>query len=115
MARRVIALLLILPLGACGLFVSKETRALRKSPDYRAGYSDGCNSAYDPGADKSRDTNVVRDDAMYRTNRAYQAGWRTGLNACRSSGNTSYAGVPDNAGPIRDRNPGNGGYVPGSP
>jgi len=45
MFRRALVLLLILPLVACGLFESRQTRALRKTPDYRAGYQDGCNSA----------------------------------------------------------------------
>ena len=50
--RRIVILLSLLPLAACGLFESKELRTLRKSPDYRAGYQDGCNSAWSPDADK---------------------------------------------------------------
>ena len=41
MLRRVLILLLILPLAACGLFDSRQTRALRKTPDYKAGYQAG--------------------------------------------------------------------------
>jgi hypothetical protein len=63
-------LLLLLPLGACGLFVSKETRQLRKTPDYRIGYQDGCSSAGGPDADKRHDTGIVRDEESYRTNKA---------------------------------------------
>ena len=33
--RRIALLLLILPLAACGLFPSKQNRALRRSPDYQ--------------------------------------------------------------------------------
>jgi hypothetical protein len=105
---RLIVFLLLLPLSACGLFMSKETRALRKSPDYRAGYQDGCNSAYGPGADKSRDTNVVRDDEAWRTSKAYRAGWGRGNSACRSTGYTGGAlpGTTPYGGPVRDPSPG---------
>lgn len=116
---RVLALwLLILPLtlslGSCGLFVSKQTRALRKTPDYRAGYQDGCNSAYGPDANKRHDDTTVRDDAQYKTNKAYRMGWDRGLTACRSTGYTGGAlpgTVP--SGPIPDMNPGNGGLPRG--
>jgi hypothetical protein len=110
MLRYVLILLLILPLAACGLFQSRETRALRKTPDYRAGYQDGCNSAYSPDANKRHDDTIVRDDTQYKNNKGYRMGWDRGLNACRSTG---YAGgalpgtVP--SGPIPDQNPGNGG------
>ncbi len=78
MRRAVILLLVVLPLSACGLFVSKETRALRKTPDYRAGYQDGCNSAYGPDADKRHDDTIVRDDQQYKSNKAYRSGWNRG-------------------------------------
>ena len=42
MRRAAVLILMILPLAACSLFQSKQTRALRRSPDYRAGYQDGC-------------------------------------------------------------------------
>ena len=105
---RLIALLLLLPLSACGLFMSKETRALRKSPDYRAGYQDGCNSAQGPGADKSRASDMVRDEESYRTNKAYRAGWGRGHGACRSTGYTGGAlpGTVPYGGPVRDPVPG---------
>ena len=108
--RAIVLVLLLLPLAACGIFESKQTRALRRSPDYKAGYQDGCNSAYGPAADKRQDDTTVRDDKQYQSNRAYRMGWNRGLNACRSTG---YSGgalpgtVP--SGPIPDQNPGNGG------
>lgn len=110
---RFIALLLLVPLlsplGACSLFMSKETRALRKSPDYRAGYQDGCNSAYGQGADKTQDANFVRDEEAYRSNKAYRTGWGRGRSACRSGG-TGYTGTlpgtSPGAGPVRDPYPG---------
>jgi len=112
--RPILVLLLLLPLTACGLFASKETRALRKSPDYKVGYQDGCNSAWSPDANKRRDDTIVRDDEQYQKNRAYHVGWDRGLTACRSTG---YSGgalpgtVP--SGPIPDQNPGNGGVPRG--
>lgn len=108
MRTRLIAFFLLLPLSACGLFMSKETRALRQSPDYRAGYQDGCNSAYGPGADKSRDTAVVRDEESYRSNKAYRAGWGMGNSACRGTGYTGGApsGTAPYGGPVRDPLPG---------
>lgn len=117
MKKTLIVLLLALPLAACGLFVSKETRAMRRSPDYKAGYQDGCNSAAPPGADRTRDQDLVRDEESYRSNKAYRSGWNRGLSACRASSNTgggAMAGDAPNAGPIPDRNPGNGG-LPGTP
>ena len=108
---RALALLLILlPLASCG--TNKEIRTLRKSPDYRAGYQDGCNSAWGPGADKRRDDTIVRDDQMYQNNRAYHVGWERGLRACRSTGYNG-APLPGTSGPIPDQNPGNGGLPRG--
>ena len=107
--RRLIALLLILPLAAC---MTSRERSLRKSPDYRAGYQDGCNSAAPPGANKRADNDIVRDDASYKTNAAYHLGWNKGLGACRAAENGGRGADPNaspNAGPIPDLNPGNGG------
>ena len=107
---RALFLVLLLPLAGCGLFQNKEIQKLRKSPDYKVGYQDGCNSAYGPDANKRRDDTTVRDDKQYETNRAYHVGWDRGIRACRSTG---YSGgnmpgvVP--SGPIPDQNPGNGG------
>jgi hypothetical protein len=108
--RAVVIFLLLLPLMGCSLFVSKEMRALRKSPDYRAGYQDGCNSAWGPDADKRHDDTTVRDDQQYKDNKAYRTGWNRGLNACRSRSNPNgtLPGI-NPAGPVPDMNPGNGG------
>lgn len=113
--RAVIVFLLLLPLMACSLFVSKETRALRKSPDYKAGYQDGCNSAWGPDADKRHDDTIVRDDQQYKDNKAYRSGWNRGLNACRSSSNGNNGGVMPGTqpSPVPDMNPGNGGVPRG--
>jgi hypothetical protein len=112
--RAIILLVLLLPLTGCGLFADKEIRALRKSPDYRTGYQDGCNSAWGPDANKRRDDTIVRDDQMYKNNRAYHVGWERGLRACRSTGYSGGA-LPGTipSGPIPDQNPGNGGLPRG--
>lgn len=74
------ALLLVLSLAGCE---SAADRALRNSPDFKTGYSDGCASAGSRGANP-RETGIVRDEAAFRANRAYRAGWGTGFNTCRT-------------------------------
>lgn len=74
-------------LSACSMFESSATRAMRTTPDYRAGYSDGCASANRPTG-----TSVSRDDNAYKTNRAYSFGWNTGFQMCRTSFPTPGAG-----------------------
>lgn len=73
-------LLLGLSLSSCE---SAADRAMKKSPDYKAGYSDGCASAGTPGANM-RANGGVRDEQAYQANRAYSTGWDTGFHACRS-------------------------------
>ena len=63
---------------------SAADRAQRRSPDFKAGYSDGCASAGDRGANP-RASGLIRDDAAFAGNKAYHAGWGTGFNSCRSS------------------------------
>ena len=76
-------LLLLLPLLAgCALFESRATRAMRASPDYRAGYSDGCGSANNGSANPRADTRL-RDESAYAGNAAYRRGWGEGFGACR--------------------------------
>ena len=83
MNRSALPLILCLPLLAgCALFESKATRALRASPDYRAGYGDGCTSAGTPSANPRADTRV-RDEDAYASNPAYRTGWGEGFGACR--------------------------------
>ena len=79
---RILLALALMLLSGCTLFESKAQRALRNSPDFKAGYNDGCATASTRGADP-RDSGMIRDDAAYEGNRAYQAGWRTGFNGCR--------------------------------
>jgi hypothetical protein len=108
--RSLAALCLLLPLLGCGLFVSKETRAMRRTPDYKAGYGDGCASAPGQDADMRDETPLRRDDDMYDKNKAYRAGWGAGYNGCRAYTPQNMGQTPDR-GPIPDVNPG-GGTIP---
>ncbi len=82
-------LILLLPLLAgCFLFESKATRALRASPDYRAGYSDGCASAAAVSANPRADTER-RDADAFSGNTAYRLGWQEGNGVCRPMPNVS--------------------------
>ena len=102
--RRLVLPAALLLLCGCTLFESPAERAQRNSPDFKAGYRDGCASAGPRGADPLAD-GIMRDEDAYRSNRAYHAGWGTGFNACRTyqPGN-GQAG--QDRGPIPDPNPG---------
>jgi hypothetical protein len=54
-----------------------------RSPDFKAGYSDGCASASLEGANKRADS-TTRDEAAYRTNKDYRSGWGQGFGSCRA-------------------------------
>lgn len=84
--------LLALCLSGCALFESRETRALRRSPDYRAGYSDGCASASSVSANP-RANMERRDEGAFDGNRAYRLGWQEGRGACRPMPNVGPAGI----------------------
>jgi hypothetical protein len=84
--------LLALSLAGCALFESKQTRALRASPDYRAGYGDGCSTASTVSANPRADTQN-RDDQAYAGNTAYRMGWNEGYGACRPMPNTPIGGM----------------------
>lgn len=76
------ALFFLVFLGGCE---TRADRALARSPDYKAGYSDGCASAGSRGANMRWSDGVTRDDAAFRGNKAYRSGWGLGFSACRSS------------------------------
>jgi hypothetical protein len=98
---RLAALAAVVALLGCE---SAADRALKKTPDFKAGYSDGCASAGTQGANM-RDTDLMRDDEAYRGNRAYHTGWGTGFNACRSYQSGGSMPRPPDRGPIADPNP----------
>lgn len=95
---RMMALAALLALMGCE---SAADRAMKRTPDFRAGYSDGCASAGTQGANP-RDTDPMRDEAAYRTNRAYRTGWGTGFNACRTYQPGNNMPPPPGQGPIPD-------------
>ena len=108
MRRPITVLCLLLPLLGCGMFVGKETRALRRAPEYKVGYDDGCRSAGSPDANMRQPPDQVRDQQLYASNKAYRAGWGAGYGACRDYSSRDSLPSPDR-GPIPDVNPGNGG------
>jgi len=75
---RALTLIGFLLLAGCG-----SDSATRNSPDFKAGYSDGCASASLEGANR-RDNSLTRDDAAFRSNARYHAGWGEGFNSCRA-------------------------------
>lgn len=95
---RLAGLAALLTLLGCA---SASDRALRNSPDFKAGYSDGCASAGSQGANV-RTNGVVRDEEAYRSNRAYHAGWGTGFNTCRSYQPGGNMPPPPGQGPVPD-------------
>jgi hypothetical protein len=91
-----------LSLAGCGfIFESRAERATRNSPNFRSGYSDGCATANAQGTNFGRA--MTRDDALYRSDRAYRAGWAAGVSACQST-LARQPGTPST--PIPDVNPG---------
>ena len=81
---RALALTGALAFAACGLFPSAAERAVQKSPDFRAGYSDGCAAASATGANPRE--GPYRDEALYKASQAYRAGWGNGYSLCRREG-----------------------------
>lgn len=65
---------------ASGCTSTEELTALQNEPAYIAGFSDGCATARE--SEKSFSTKRVRDEAAFADDRAYQAGWRSGLLEC---------------------------------
>jgi hypothetical protein len=102
-----LSLALAASLSGCGLFGPKITREMRRSPDYRAGYQDGCSSAPGPDANQRNGFDQVKDQQQFDANKNYRAGWNAGYTACRTS--TPQSAPRPYSGPIRDQNPGNGG------
>jgi hypothetical protein len=67
-------------LSGCMIFGGPADRALRRTPSYREGYSDGCAAASSPSANP-RDTAAPLTDE----DRAYRRGYAGGLMACRTT------------------------------
>lgn len=85
---------LFLALAACG---SRKP----DSPDFKAGYSDGCASANTQGGANKREDSLIRDEAAYRGNKDYRSGWGRGYGACRAtSAPSAPGGGPYTIGPM---------------
>jgi len=98
---RLALLVLALPLlSGCIFFESPVTRQMQKSPNFKEGYSDGCATVGGQPANM-RETTDIRDKALFRTDKAYRAGWSAGYTACRPINSVS---TPQ-SGPIADPYP----------
>lgn len=84
MAAKLIPMSAVLGLAACGLFPNAAERAVQKSPNFRAGYSDGCAAASTNGANPRE--GPYRDETLYKASPAYRAGWGNGYSLCRREG-----------------------------
>lgn len=73
-----------LMLSGCAVFGGRADQALRRSPSFRAGYSDGCAAA-------TAQTANPRDnkDSLAGEDKIYRRGYATGLQSCRTSNPTS--------------------------
>lgn len=98
-----LAALCAFALSGCVFFETKADRAMRNNPSFRAGYEDGCASATNEGANMRRG-NIVRDDALYDSDKAYRVGWSNGHLACRRGVQTGQE--PND--PLKDQQPGGG-------
>jgi len=106
-ARIFVVAVAALSLAGCGIFFpSARQRAEKNSPGFKNGYSDGCASAAARGANYREP--LVRDEAAYGSDKAYRAGWASGLTNCRTA--TTVNPATPGVGPIPDNNPGGRSY-----
>ncbi len=85
MLRRLALIALSLSLTGCMFFEGPAERKIRQLPNFRLGYDDGCATATNEGANMRRG-DLVRDDALYDSDKAYRAGWASGHSSCARSG-----------------------------
>jgi hypothetical protein len=67
--------------AGCVLFPSARDKAMRHSPSFKEGYSDGC-AAASTQASNYRE-GPYRDEALYQSDETYRAGWSNGFQSCR--------------------------------
>src|SRR5271165_14026 len=100
--RRLAALSLVAAVAAgCVIFPSARDKALRRSPSFQEGYSDGCAAASAQGSNYREGPH--RDEALYQSDETYRAGWSNGLQTCRP---TQSNGSPPGGNPIGSPIPG---------
>jgi hypothetical protein len=69
-----------LTLGGCTIFGGPADKALRRTPSFREGYTDGCAAANNPSANPRE-----QQDNLGGTDRVYRRGWATGYQTCRAT------------------------------
>ncbi|HWA30256.1 MAG TPA: hypothetical protein VG867_04135 [Rhizomicrobium sp.] len=79
----------LLALGGCAIFGGPADRAMRRTPDFRAGYSDGCAAATAPSANPRDERDSLKGEST-----TYRRGYATGFSACRR-GTVSPGTAPD--------------------
>ncbi len=80
---------------ACGLLVLVAATASCKTtgagdvppgtPDFQAGYSDGCDSGYGDAGRRGMEDVFVKDKVKFNNNQQYHEGWLQGYAACYQS------------------------------
>jgi hypothetical protein len=103
----ILSVAISIAMAGCGIFLTPQERAIRKDPNYRTGYSDGCGAAN--AENSSLREKPTRDEVLYRSDKDYRNGWQSGYASCRSSqspyGGTAGTTSPQR-GPIPDPYPG---------
>jgi hypothetical protein len=71
-----VVMLALLTIGGCAVFGGRSDRALRRSPNFRAGYSDGCAAATAQTANPRDDKDTLSgEDKLYK--RGYAMGYQS--------------------------------------
>lgn len=88
-----------LVLSGCG---STGGQKLADSPNFQSGYADGCASANQQGADFRE--RQIRDEALFKVDESYRAGWSNGFSSCRTTNMPT--GTQPGANPLSSAVPG---------
>jgi len=88
--------------AGCVFFSSPRDRAIRRSPSFKDGYSDGCAAAAAQGSNFRE--GPLRDETLYNTDSVYRAGWANGYQSCSPAGHG--VGAAPGANPIPQPEPG---------
>jgi hypothetical protein len=80
--------------SGCIFFPSARDKALRNTPSFKEGYSDGCAAATTQSSNYRE--GPYKDQVLYQSDEAYRTGWGNGYQTCRS---------PQNLGQMPGSNP----------
>ena len=69
-----------LAVASCAVFGGPRDKALRRTPSFKEGYSDGCAAATSIGADFRREPVI---DPEFKNDKVYRAGFSNGFQTCR--------------------------------